>query len=165
MHSCGAKTSEVPRLDLIPYAALVSLARRYEKGIVRYGRDNWRKGLSDRDYVLERAAHVLNHTAILIEKLQGLRPDDGDDDAGAILWGGAFLVEAVNARKREADAAMADVARIDALAALRESCEVAIWFNAAGGWSIEWHDGVDKIYAAATLREALDLALEGRKVQ
>jgi hypothetical protein len=99
----GAKSSAVPRLDLIPHRALVRLAGRYEKGLARYGRNNWQKGLTELDYVLERAAHVLNHTLILIEKLQGLRPDDGDDDAAAIMWGGAFLCEATFAMKCEQD--------------------------------------------------------------
>lgn len=99
----GAKSSTVPRLDLIPHRALVRLAGRYEKGMKRYGRNNWQKGLTDLDYVLERAAHVLNHASILIEKLQGLRADDGDDDAAAIMWGGAFLCEATFALKCEAD--------------------------------------------------------------
>lgn len=96
----GAKSSSVPRLDLIPYRTLLALAARFEKGEKRYGRNNWRKGLTDKEYVLERAAHILNHVEILIEKLQGLRPDDGDDDVGAILWGGAFLAEAVYELKR-----------------------------------------------------------------
>jgi hypothetical protein len=99
-HSCGAKTSPVPRLDLLPLQSLVRLAARFEKGEKRYGRNNWRKGLKDREYALERAAHVLNHTLLLIEKLQGLRPDDGDDDAAAIMWGGAFLCEATFAMQQ-----------------------------------------------------------------
>lgn len=115
----GAKSSNVPRLDLIPYQALVRLAGRYEKGLLRYGRENWRKGLTDKDYVLERAAHVLNHAAILIEKLQGLRPDDGDDDAAAVMWGGAFLCEATLALKCERD----DVE--DALKRIDESCQTS----------------------------------------
>src|SRR5215472_4835958 len=94
-HSCGAKSSAVPRLDLIPYRAQVAHAARWHKGAERYGMDNWRNGLTDREYVLERAAHVLNHVHVLIEKIKGLRPDDGDDDTGAIMWGGAFLCEAV----------------------------------------------------------------------
>ena len=92
--ACGAKSSPVPRLDLIPYRALVSMAARFEKGLQRYDRNNWRKGTGNLEYVLERLAHLQAHAAILSEKLQGIRPDDGDDDVGAILWAGAFLAEA-----------------------------------------------------------------------
>lgn len=101
-HACGAKTSDCPRLDLIPYNALVRLAARFKKGEERYGHNNWRGGLTDKSYVLERAAHVLNHTLLLIGKLEGTIPDDGDDDAGAIMWGGAFLCEAMEALEKPA---------------------------------------------------------------
>ncbi len=98
-HPCGAKSSIVPRFDLIPYSALARLAGRFERGAARYGKDNWRKGLRDKDYVRERAAHVIHHTMRLIGKLDGDIPDDGDDDAAAIMWGGAFLCEATEALK------------------------------------------------------------------
>jgi hypothetical protein len=90
-HECGAKTSACPRLDLIPYEANVRMAERFEVGLKRYGRDNWRKGLTDEDYVAERIAHMMNHGARFLAKMQGRMPDDGEDDAGAILWAGAFL--------------------------------------------------------------------------
>jgi hypothetical protein len=100
---CGAKTSPCPRLDLLPYHGLVRCAARFEKGETRYGHDNWRKGLSDKQYVIERASHVMHHCAMLIAKLEGHLPDDGDDDAGAIAWGGMFLCEAMFALACEAD--------------------------------------------------------------
>jgi hypothetical protein len=99
----GAKGSKVPSLDLIPYRALCRLAARYEHGTEKYGRDNWRKGLTDRQYIRDRAAHVMNHTARLIAKLDGHLPEDGDDDAAAIMWGGAFLCEAEFALECEQD--------------------------------------------------------------
>lgn len=90
-HSSGAKTSSCPRLDLIPYEAQLRLAARFEVGETRYGRDNWRKGLRDDEYVAERIAHLMNHAARILAKMRGQIPDDGEDDAGAILWAGAFL--------------------------------------------------------------------------
>lgn len=90
-HACGARTSTAPRMDLIPYEALVRMADRFEVGLARYGRDNWRVGLRDDDYVAERVAHLMNHAAVLLEKLAGRRMDDGEDDIGAVLWAGAFL--------------------------------------------------------------------------
>ena len=96
-HESGAKTSESARLDLLPYHGLVRAAARFAKGERRYGHDNWRKGLTNRSYVIERAAHVMEHAAKLIAKLKGHLPDDGDDDAGAIAWGGMFLCEAMEA--------------------------------------------------------------------
>lgn len=91
---CGAKTSSGPRLDLIPRRSLERLAARFEKGTLRYGKDNWRKGLSDPSYVTERLAHTIAHCYRLIDKLEGRLPEDGEDDASAIMWGGAFACEA-----------------------------------------------------------------------
>lgn len=91
----GATSSRVPRVDLIPYRAIVRLAARFEYGLQRHGLDNWRKGLGDEEYMLERAAHVALHALQFINKRRGYLLDDGEDDIGAILWGGAFLAEAI----------------------------------------------------------------------
>jgi hypothetical protein len=93
----GSKTSHCPRLDLLPYRGLCRVAARFQKDETNYGHDNWRKGLMDKAYIIERAGRVLNHTALLIAKLEGHVVDDGDDDAAAIAWGGLFLCEAVEA--------------------------------------------------------------------
>ncbi|HPQ17587.1 MAG TPA: DUF5664 domain-containing protein [Bryobacteraceae bacterium] len=100
-HPCGAKSSLCPRFDLLPYHGLVRCAARFEKGEARYGHDNWRKGLTDKRYVIERAGHVMHHVAKLIGKLEGHLQDDGDDDAGAIAWGGMFLCEAMEALSKQ----------------------------------------------------------------
>jgi hypothetical protein len=94
-HICGATTSKAPRFDLIPAEALYRLAQRFELGEMKHGHNNWRKGLDDDSYILERANHVIKHTLILMAKIQGDLPWDEDDDAAAISWGGAFLSEAV----------------------------------------------------------------------
>jgi len=87
----GATSSKIPRLDRIPYDVLVLVAERFHLGAEKHGLDNWRKGLGDVDYTIERATHVANHALRLIAKLQNRIEDDGDDDVAAILWGGAFL--------------------------------------------------------------------------
>lgn len=101
VHASGASSSRVPRLDYIPYQSIVRLAGRFELGAAKHGLDNYRQALGDRDYVLERCAHVINHAFKLANKLRGYLPDDGDDDAAAIMWGGAFLCEATEALKKE----------------------------------------------------------------
>jgi len=95
-HACGATSSECPDFGQIPLRPLIALARRFELGEAKHGRDNWRKGLSDRAYVIARINHVIYHCYKLIEKIEGKRPINNDDDAGAIMWGGAFAVEAVH---------------------------------------------------------------------
>lgn len=101
----GATSSKVPRLELIPFAALCRLAARFELGIERHGDDAWnalskQECLRDREFAIARAGHVMHHAARLIAKLTGRIPDDGDDDAAAVMWGGAFLCEATAALRR-----------------------------------------------------------------
>jgi hypothetical protein len=92
----GATSSALPGYDQLPYHAMRLLASRYSLGEAKHGRHNWRKGLNDKDYVIKRLGHVVHHALKAIAILEGFVPDDGDDNAGAIMWGGAFLAEAMH---------------------------------------------------------------------
>ena len=98
-HPCGASSSKVPRLDYVSLTALRRLAKRYATGLTKHGKYNYKQGLTDKEYILERCAHVIEHAYKYIEVLEGQRVDDGDDNAAAIMWGGAFLCESDEARK------------------------------------------------------------------
>lgn len=93
----GVSSSKVPRLELMPYEALVRTAARYEAGIERKGDAAWnalsknQECLTDRAFIMARLGHVLHHASRLQAKLLGYIPDDGDDDAAAIAWAGQFL--------------------------------------------------------------------------
>ena len=95
----GATSSAIEAFDQLPYHAMRRLALRFSLGEQRHGRHNWRKGLLDKQYVIGRAGHVIRHALKLIAVMEGFIEDDGDDNAAAILWGGAFLVEAEEAMK------------------------------------------------------------------
>ncbi len=90
-------SSKSPRFELIPTVALVRLADRFELGLERKADKAWnamtpnQEVLQDRAFVLSRIAHVISHALKLRDKViaGGVM---GDDDAAAILWGGAFLV-------------------------------------------------------------------------
>lgn len=99
--SCGATSSKIPDLAQIPLHALERLAARYELGAIKHGKNNWRQGIGNTNYTIERAAHVIYHAYKLINKLEGIIPDDNDDDAAAIMWGGAFLCESTNALQKK----------------------------------------------------------------
>lgn len=90
----GATSSALAAYDQLPYLAMARLAERYKLGELKHGRDNWRKGLGDKQYVLGRLGHVIHHALKAIAIIEGRIEDDGDDNAGAIMWGGAFLAEA-----------------------------------------------------------------------
>jgi len=97
--SGGGTGSKQPRLELIPYIALIRAALRFELGIAnrRDGSSwnalskNFQTAVRDKKFILARAAHTAQHALKLKAILAGEIPDDGDDHAGAILWGGCFL--------------------------------------------------------------------------
>lgn len=69
------------RFDLIPYEAMLSLARRYEMGAKLFGENNWLKGqpLSRLLSSMRRHAHQINY-------------DFSEDHVGAVLWNAAAFV-------------------------------------------------------------------------
>jgi hypothetical protein len=84
----GAKRSAAAgrgRFDLVPYEAMLSLARRYEMGAEKFGDNNWLKGqpLSRLLSSMRRHAHQLNY-------------DFSEDHAGAVLWNAAAFVTMVS---------------------------------------------------------------------
>lgn len=72
------------RFDLIPYEAMLSLAKRYEMGAVHFGDRNWEKGqpLSRLLSSMRRHSHQIGY-------------DFAEDHAGAVLWNAAAFVTMV----------------------------------------------------------------------
>lgn len=97
--SGGGTGSKQPRLELIPYIALLRAAARFELGIANRPdgsawnalSSNFRTCLADQKFILSRASHAAQHAMKLKAILAGEIADDGDDHAGAILWAGCFL--------------------------------------------------------------------------
>jgi hypothetical protein len=69
---------------------LKRVADRFELGLRKHGERSWnaraanQQCLEDREFLIARAAHAIDHALKLIAKLEGLSPEDGDDDAAAI---------------------------------------------------------------------------------
>lgn len=103
IHASGAASSYCPDLTQIPYEGLEAIAKRFEFGAAKYGRGNWKNGIPDKTYCIERLNHIVRHAYSLAQKLEGTKPWDDDDDAGAIAWGGVFAVIAQQTH-RPADA-------------------------------------------------------------
>lgn len=97
-HPSGATSSKVFDYAQIPKHALDRLAARFQHGEKVHGRNNWRKGLGDKTYLIDRLNHVICHTYALIEKLENDLDLTSDDDASAIMWGGCFACEATRAQ-------------------------------------------------------------------
>lgn len=103
----GAASSKIPRWDLIPPAALRRLAKRFELGLEKHGDRSWnarskQDALQDREWVIARASHAIDHALKFLEKYASGKPDDGDDDASAIAWAGICLMMATE-KKEEKD--------------------------------------------------------------
>jgi len=103
----GASSTKIPRFELIPRIALVALADRYELGLERHGETAWsilsadQSPLDDKEWLTARLAHVIDHATKALDKLHGRIPDDGDDDAAAIMWGGSVLAAARDHQRRK----------------------------------------------------------------
>ena len=110
-NSASIKSSVVPRYDLIPTKALERLAKRFETGIERKGKDaSWNALNASKhdkisiEFIQERISHIIYHAFKLRDKIatedwEGII--NGDDDAAAIAWGGIFLSEIINAVAEE----------------------------------------------------------------
>lgn len=86
--SSGAK----PRYDLIPLWALERIAVRFGEGAAKYGDNNWMRGLRDRDYIIDRINHLIEHAYRLKERVAAEQPPYVDDDAAAIILNAIFIM-------------------------------------------------------------------------
>lgn len=65
------------------------LALRYQLGLEKYTRDNWRKGLQDPAYIDQAKCHLMEHVLNYMET--GCTQDD---ELAAAVWNAFFLMEA-----------------------------------------------------------------------
>lgn len=91
-----AASTKIPRYELIPKPALAALASRFEVGVERHKEKAW-NSLSPnfdtaltREWVIARLAHAVDHAYNALAKLHS-GVEDGEDDAGAIMFAGSVL--------------------------------------------------------------------------
>ena len=94
----GATSTVKVRLELIPYNALKELAKRFELGLERHKEGSYNNlqnesALYDKEWLIERCSHGIDHLYRCIEKLSG-KLRDIDNDAAAVAWCGIVLTEA-----------------------------------------------------------------------
>lgn len=83
----GARSSEVqPRFDLIPYEAQVREAARMAHGASVHGENNYRVGLHDTAFQLDRLNHLIAHA------LKYAAGDRSDDHLAAIRCNAGMLI-------------------------------------------------------------------------
>ena len=85
----GAKTEKEPfDLTQIPFDFERRLGMIFREGELKYGRENWRKGIADKTFQLERANHALKHLKIYIHRLEfgEYLGERGEDDLAKVAW-------------------------------------------------------------------------------
>lgn len=102
-----------PAFHLIPSVAITALANRCKLGVERKADKAWnattnnQECLTDRELILHRIGHVIDHAWKLRDKLihadaeNDIEALNTDDDAAAVMWGGMFLVCAIDAVRDE----------------------------------------------------------------
>lgn len=96
----GVTSTKIPRYELIPFSALQALALIFEKGLEKKGDRAWnaltlhkQEALAKDGFVIERLSHVIKHCYEAIGKIVAGKVLEGEEDAGAIMFGGAVLAE------------------------------------------------------------------------
>lgn len=91
-----AKTDkESYSLTEIPLESLVRLGRVFQEGHEKYGRGNWRNGVGDIEYQLERCNHAIKHLMVYAQWLEsGQRVGlEEEDDLAKVMWFCATQIE------------------------------------------------------------------------
>lgn len=97
--SSGASSSgKLPPYHTVPAYFFDRVANVRGFGDKKYGVDNWKKGAQDREFILDRISHGIQHFMKLAEKVKEGRvgPTDtipGQDDAAACAVNALFVME------------------------------------------------------------------------
>lgn len=89
----GASSSgSLPMYDAISIHLLDRLAARLSHGAEKHGKYNYRKGLNDKEFILDRLNHAFRHLKLAIDSIENEEISE-DDDLGAVLCGIQFAIE------------------------------------------------------------------------
>lgn len=71
------------RFDLLPPIAMIRIAKHFENGSLKYGIDNWKKGIPLRRYTDSMMRHAYKF----------LGGDSSEDHLSAVIWNALCLIE------------------------------------------------------------------------
>lgn len=104
----GVTSTKIPRFELIPFFTLCLFAGAFEEGIRKKNEGAWNalnahleEALKDKLFVVERLSHVIKHCYKAIGKVMEGKEWEGEEDAGAIMFGGSVLAEYKRLRRDE----------------------------------------------------------------
>jgi hypothetical protein len=84
--SSGATSSErLPPYDLITIHFEDRVAKRLQLGAAKHGRFNYRKGLKDKEFIIDRLNHALRHIKIAAALIENGETFSDDDLAGVAV--------------------------------------------------------------------------------
>lgn len=90
-------------LTQIPFGALKRIGGIFKEGEVKYGKENWKLGVNDLAYRLERANHAIKHLYQYVEKMMEGKESEGEDDLGKVAWFCVTDMELVSLRLKKAE--------------------------------------------------------------
>lgn len=104
----GVTSTKIPRFELIPFFTLCLFAGAFEEGIRKKNEGAWNAlnahledALKDKLFVVERLSHVIKHCYKAIGKVMEGKEWEGEEDAGAIMFGGSVLAEYKRLRREK----------------------------------------------------------------
>ena len=90
--SRAASSGNVPGFDMLPYVFLYRTAKRFDLGAKKYSKFNYRKGLKDKAFILDRLNHAFSHLKLAMDLIEAGIPF-GDDNLGAVACNIAMAME------------------------------------------------------------------------
>lgn len=81
-----------PGIEQIPFEALEACGEIFAEGEIKYGLDNWKKGVNDKEYQNERTRHAIRH---LMKWANG---DRSEPHLAKVMW---FCVTQIWTEKNE----------------------------------------------------------------
>lgn len=104
----GVTSTKIPRFELIPFFTLCLFAGAFEEGFRKKNEGAWNAlnahledALKDKLFVVERLSHVIKHCYKAIGKVMEGKEWEGEEDAGAIMFGGSVLAEYKRLRREK----------------------------------------------------------------
>jgi hypothetical protein len=71
------------------------MAIRFAEGEAKYGENNWKKGLNDRTFILDRINHAMEHLMVLRDEVTAYEESgriDAEDNAAAVILNMIFVM-------------------------------------------------------------------------
>jgi hypothetical protein len=89
--SGALSSSKKIRYDLLPRTFLERIAERFELGTRKYPPFNYKQGLEDKEFIIDRLNHLQEHVQAYLSPKDS--DDWNDDNLAGIGWAVSFLME------------------------------------------------------------------------